>query len=110
MLPTLCLLPPRERLEQPTFGGRDVARVRFLGVQVVEELFGDIVFALFRQQLGLKLLLSEIFLAILTVVWDTMRFMNYFTMRLLRSAEPNLTHAAGTPASTHGQGFLAVRS
>jgi len=47
-------------------------------VQAVEELFDDIVFALFRQQVGLKLLLSEI-LAVLTVVWDTMRFMNYFT-------------------------------
>jgi len=52
-------------------------------VQVVDELFGDIVFALFRQQLGLKLLLSEILLAILTVVWDAMIFMNYLTIFLL---------------------------
>ena len=47
-------------------------------MQAAEELFDDIVFALFRQQVGLKLLLSEI-LAVLTVVWGTMRFMNYFT-------------------------------
>jgi len=64
MLPTLRLLPPRERLEAPTSGGRDVARVRFRESASRRKLFDDIVFALFRQQVGLKLLLSEI-LAIL---------------------------------------------